>query len=97
MRAADIVFGGAGAEAQDVERLLARHGAAGGALAVAARHVLPPGGMRVIEVSLQDLRRLRIGKAAVLPEVRHLDGCQAFEVAASEEALQHATLDAAAI
>ena len=88
-----------GCEPQDLQRLLARHAAvgAGALLAFAARHVLAPARMQAVEIGLDDLRRLRIGEAAVLPEMRQLDGRQVLQSPAGEEALQHAAADVAGV
>ena len=81
-----------------IERLHGRHVTVGAAaVALRTRHILAPSGMHPIEICFDDLRRLRIGKAAVLPEMRHLDGSEGFQIAAGEETFQHAAANFAGV
>src|SRR5215469_14680980 len=96
--AANVFCTGARRQPEDFQRLLAGHGTPGvSTLAALPLHVLAPGRMQAVEISLHDLRRLGVGEAAILPEVCKLDGLQVLKPPADEEALEDATVHIARI
>ena len=63
-----------------------------------ARHVLAPGGMDAVEIGFDELRRLLVGVAAVLPQKRRdRRGSRVAMSRPGEHALQHASVHLAGV